>query len=612
MLSSCSFFQQCFSKRFFIPFIILGVIFLTINFETLAQLTDAVQLYPTNGQSSVNPDVQLKITFQGEPLLGDSGKIYIYDAVNDELVDMLDMSIPPGPRNSRTLEAYKNLRYDVEEAYIEANKNEKGKVFVQLPIEDIYQKKYLGGKLESDVYHFYPVLINKNTATICPRNNKLSYNKTYYVKIDPGVLSIDDTSSFGIVDNTTWIFTTKEVPPSAEKETYIVSSDGSEDFNTVQGAIDFIPEIHNLVEKTIFIKNGRYEEIVYFRKKNNISIIGEDREKTIICYANNGFFNPRPTGARIEMIKRFRNRRSVFAAHNSNSIKLVNFTVKSLGERPAQAEGLLVRGKNILVHSVTIDASGDALQATGNIYIENTSIKGFGDNVLGYGAVFFKNCDFISTYGPHLWPRNTSENHGNVLVNCNLWTLGDVDVTISRAPIKQHYSFPYSETVLINCKLEGVKPEGFGLTDSLCKNSRYWEFNSKNKNDGNSADISQRVHYSRQLSMDNDSVNIANYSNPGYVLNGWTPQLAPVIISQPQSVCAEKGQKLEFGVEVAALPEATYQWLRNGKAIKGANSQTYTIPVTKSKNVGEYSVHINNGLGEITSKPAIFEIDDSK
>ena len=90
------------------------------------------------------------------------------------------------------------------------------------------------------------------------------------------------------------------------------------------------------------------------------------------------------------MIKRFRNRRSVFAAHNSNGIKLLNFSVISIGDAPAQAEGLLVRGDEILVENVTIDASGDALQATGKIYMENVSIKGDGDNVLGYGAVFLK------------------------------------------------------------------------------------------------------------------------------------------------------------------------------------------------------------------------------
>lgn len=290
----------------------------------------------------------------------------------------------------------------------------------------------------------------------------------------------------------------------------------------MQGAIDYIPE-QNSEAKTIFIKNGRYEEIVYFRHKNNLTIIGEDREKTMICYANNGFFNPRPTGDRAEMIKRFRNRRSIFSIHNSNGTNLMNLSVVSIGTAPAQAEGLLVKGNEIMVQNVTVDASGDALQATGKIYMENVSIKGFGDNVLGYGAVFFKNCEFISTYGPHLWPRNTDKNHGNVLVNCKLWTVGDIEVTYSRAPVKKHYSFPYTEAVLIDCVVEGVKPEGWGKTDSTCIHSRCFEYNTVNLINGEPADVSQRAHYSRQLTWEQDSVLISNYRNPQFVLGGWTP-----------------------------------------------------------------------------------------
>ena len=40
-------------------------------------------------------------------------------------------------------------------------------------------------------------------------------------------------------------------------------ADGTGDFNTVQSAIDFIPD-HNPKRVTIFTKNGVYEEIVYF------------------------------------------------------------------------------------------------------------------------------------------------------------------------------------------------------------------------------------------------------------------------------------------------------------------------------------------------------------
>ncbi len=47
---------------------------------------------------------------------------------------------------------------------------------------------------------------------------------------------------------------------------------------------------------TIFIRNGRYEEIVFFSGKSNITIRGENREKVEVGYPNNSAFNPRASG----------------------------------------------------------------------------------------------------------------------------------------------------------------------------------------------------------------------------------------------------------------------------------------------------------------------------
>ena len=46
-------------------------------------------LFPANQALMVNPDVQLKLTFNNTPRLGTSGKIRIYDASSDQLVDTL-------------------------------------------------------------------------------------------------------------------------------------------------------------------------------------------------------------------------------------------------------------------------------------------------------------------------------------------------------------------------------------------------------------------------------------------------------------------------------------------------------------------------------------------
>ncbi|MEZ4892957.1 MAG: pectinesterase family protein [Saprospiraceae bacterium] len=136
-----------------------------------------------------------------------------------------------------------------------------------------------------------------------------------------------------------------------------MSADGTGDFNTVQGALDFIPD-KNMDRKTIFVKNGWYEEIVYFRNKENITLLGEDREETIICYANNGVFNNRPISPDPKLPQKYHNRRA--CGHESRQrIQLLNFTLRSLGEKPAQAEALSWREMRLL-STASAQGSGDA------------------------------------------------------------------------------------------------------------------------------------------------------------------------------------------------------------------------------------------------------------
>ncbi len=492
-----------------------------------------ITLSPRNGFQHVNPDVRLKITFPGVPPLGNQGKIRVYDSSKDTLVDELDLSIPPGPKNNRTPPPYDTLTYNSisDTVYTVSN-----------PDRDpthVYQQNFIGGQTEADAYHFFPVLINEHTATICLHNNRLEYNKTYYVEIDPEVFPFSDGSFKGILGKTGWRFTTKTAPPPADSKRLVVSADGRGDFDTVQGAIDSIAE-NNSNLKTIFIRNGVYEEIVYFRNKANLTILGEEREKVIIRYANNGVFNPSAG----------HNRRAVFAADNATDINLINFTLLSMGkeENPAQAEALLIKGNRCQVHHVTMLGSGDCLQASGKIYLSHSSLRGYGDNVLSYGALFFNNCDLISTYGPHLWPRNSDSNHGLVFVNSTFslvgsGTTGNGTADIARSPTNHGIDYPYAEAVLLNCKLAGIRPEGWGAACPDASNVHFWEYNSVNLSDGKPVDVSQRVSWSRQLTMERDSRIIADYSNPAYVLGGWDPKLPPAVLAQlPDTINVSLGE----------------------------------------------------------------------
>ena len=104
--------------------------------------------------------------------------------------------------------------------------------------------------------------------------------------------------------------------------------------------------------------------------------------------------------------------------------------------------------------------------------------------------------------------------------------------------------------------------------------------------------------------MEKDARTIANYSNPTWVLGGWTPAMAPLILKQPAAVTAASGQAVTFSVQVAAIPKPAVQWTRNGAPIRGAASATLTLEHVRAADAGDYAVTVTNGSGTATSRAA--------
>lgn len=65
--------------------------------ETFNNLT----FYPEHNEKGINPDTHLKITFDSKPIIGNIGKIRVFDSKTNALVDVLDMSVPAGPTEKK-------------------------------------------------------------------------------------------------------------------------------------------------------------------------------------------------------------------------------------------------------------------------------------------------------------------------------------------------------------------------------------------------------------------------------------------------------------------------------------------------------------------------------
>ncbi len=286
---------------------------------------------------------------------------------------------------------------------------------------------------------------------------------------------------------------------------------------------------------------------------------------------------------------------------NSTDIHLVNLTIQTTAR--GQAEGLLLMGDHNILSHVTVVGSGDALQVNGPAYITDSLIVGDGDTILGRGPAFFNRTELQSN-GVFMWVRNTAANHGNVFLDCIFRKRGTGVTELARAPINNGRAYPNAEAVLINAKLEGISPAGWGAMGGDTANMHYWEYNSTNLGDGKPVDVSQRKPESKLLTRERDAETIANYSNPAYVL-GWTPRMAPLILGPPAAEMT--GQSMLVRVTVAAVPDATYQWLENGRSIQGATQSTLMRPNATPADASRYSVKVTNAVGSATSAPAVIK-----
>src|SRR5437660_589759 len=85
---------------------------------------------------------------------------------------------------------------------------------------------------------------------------------------------------------------------------------------------------------------------------------------------------------------------------------------------------------------------------------------------------------------------------------------------------------------------------------------------------------------------------------------------APSITTQPASQTVTAGQTAMFTVVAAGTSPLSYQWKKNGTAISGAASSSYTTPATTSADNGsQFTVVVSNVAGSATSNAATLTVN---
>src|SRR5215813_4220625 len=437
---------------------------------------------------------------------------------------------------------------------------------------------------------YLPVIVSGNTALITP-HVALEYNKSYFVTIDSGVFRTANGVFAGIAGDTGWRFTTKPAAPNTGATTLVVAADGSGDFATVQGAIDFVPAA-NATRRIIFLRKGVYQELVRINgAKPLITLRGEDRKKTEIAYANNANFNP--------------NSRSVVWV-DAGDWTVENLTVRNLTPQGgSQAETIRTSAVRSQIRNCDLYSFQDTLQLNGSAYVENCYIEGDVDFMWGNAAAYFLNCELknVRTGGFYVQARTPQNQPGFIYVNCRL--SGAAGVTGDFLARIDPNVFPDSQVVYINSAMgPQVTPAGWRLDNATSPNTvRFWEYRSTDLN-GAPLDVSQRIASSRQIS----DAEATQLSDTNFVLGGWAPQTPPFIRSQPVSQTASAGQDVVFAVAASGVPAPTYQWSKDGDAIPGATGPALLLPAVQASAAGSYAVAVSNSVGSGFSATATLTV----
>ncbi|MBQ6229315.1 MAG: pectin esterase [Prevotella sp.] len=276
-------------------------------------------------------------------------------------------------------------------------------------------------------------------------------------------------------------------------DTLFVARDGTAEFRNVADAIEVCRAFMDY-HKVIFVKRGTYKEkLIIPSWLDNIEIVGEDVEQTIITFDDHA--NIRLAGTEQGM----GTFRTYTLKIEGNGITVKNITIENNSARLGQAVALHTEGDRLrfigcrfLGHQDTIYTG----KAGTRLYFENCYIEGTTDFIFGPSTAWFESCTIKSKANSYVTAASTPKDveFGYVFNRCRLIADEGINKVFLGRPWR-----PYAYTVFMNCELgRHIVPAGWHNWGNAAneQTARYLEYN----NSGEGAATTQRVPWSRQLS----------------------------------------------------------------------------------------------------------------
>ena len=270
------------------------------------------------------------------------------------------------------------------------------------------------------------------------------------------------------------------------QDTIVVSRDGTGNFRTLQEAIESARAFMDYTV-TIYVRNGVYKEKVIVPSwVENIDIIGEDRDKTIITYDDHANINKMGTF------------RTYTVKVEGSDITFKNLTIENNAAQLGQAVALHTEGDRLKFINCHILGNQDTIYTGAKftrLYFKDCYIDGTTDFIFGPSTALFEDCIIHSKRNSYVTAASTPKEakYGYVFKHCKLTAEPGVDKVYLGRPWR-----PYAYTLFIECELgKHIVPAGWHNWDKQSneETARYMEY----KNTGEGANVSERVAWSKQL-----------------------------------------------------------------------------------------------------------------
>ena len=270
------------------------------------------------------------------------------------------------------------------------------------------------------------------------------------------------------------------------QDTIVVSRDGTGNFRTLQEAIESARAFMDYTV-TIYVRNGVYKEKVIVPSwVENIDIIGEDRDKTIITYDDHANINKMGTF------------RTYTVKVEGSDITFKNLTIENNAAQLGQAVALHTEGDRLKYINCRILGNQDTIYTGAKftrLYFKDCYIDGTTDFIFGPSTALFEDCIIHSKRNSYVTAASTPKEakYGYVFKHCKLTAEPGVDKVYLGRPWR-----PYAYTLFIECELgKHIVSAGWHNwgKQSNEETARYMEY----KNTGEGANASERVAWSKQL-----------------------------------------------------------------------------------------------------------------